>query len=380
MLEDEETHERKPLSYGVTRRPADIQAAYEKIRSAIEAQGLRTSQIIETQPSPETEQNPLLAILKEDEIYIDPFEVTIEEAEENGYPLLRRDVVTYKWWLDFPFDTREQPELYEALKANKWKWGGYRKQWFTPSHFPDLPQGMFYANAGPAFYSEENAERIEARATKARETSTAHLERSDKLASIIPDGQPMLIDHYSYRSDLSYRKKIWRQMDLFVAFYKKAEWLDNRAEGSRRLQRRTTNISMMQNRLDRLQADLRYVRRNYEEAKRLRETDLDYYRKRLTILASEIIPLQAAINERGGLPIEKTEQERPLQPGDLIQIRGRAMYVVKVNQKTIKVADPKVHYANGEMWELTYKKSDFQKVLATKEELEERKNQQGEKE
>jgi uncharacterized protein DUF3560 len=371
VLENEEKTERKVLSYGVTKRPGDIEAAYEQIRNVIDKQGLRT----DAETEPEGEKNPLLAILKEDEIYIDPFEVTIEEAEENGFPLLRRDVVTYKWWLEFPFDTREQPELYEALKDAKWRWGGYRQQWFNPSHFPDLPKHMPYANAGGAFYSEENAERIEARATKAHAQSTAHYERSNKLASIIPDGQPMLLDHYSYRSDLNYRKKIWRQMDLFVAFYKKAEWLDSRAEGSRRLQRRISSISMMQNRLDRLQADLRLVRRNYAEAKREGEKDLDYYRKRLTILASEILSLQEALAERGGLPIDKAEAQHPLQPGDLIQIRGRAMYVVKVNPKTIKVADPKVHDATGKMWELTYKKSDFQKVLATKEELETRKNQ-----
>jgi Domain of unknown function (DUF3560) len=235
---------------------------------------------------------------------------------------------------------------------------------------------MPYANAGGAYYSAENAERIEARATKARNESTDHYERSNKLAEVIPFGQPMMPDHYSYRSDLSYRKKIWRQMDLFVAFYKKAEWLDNRAEGSRRLQKRISNISMMQNRLDRLNADLRLVRRNFNNAKREGETDLDYYRYRMTILASEMLPMQEAIHERGGLPIEKTEEERPLHPGDLIQIRGRAMYVVKVNQKTLKVADPKVHDATGKMWELNYKKSDLQKILATKEELEARKNQQ----
>src|SRR5437588_6236689 len=118
------------------------------------------------------------------------------------------------------------------------------------------------------------------------------------------------------------------------------------------------------------------VRRNYEEAKQVGENDLDYYRKRLTILASEILPLQSAITQRGELPIEKTEAERPLQPGDLIQIRGKAVYVVKVNQKTIKVADPRVHLANGGMWELTYKKSDFQRILATKEDLEARRQQE----
>jgi len=345
----EEDRQHVPLPVAI---PANKQTAPEPAPTAIEG-----------------EQNPLLAILHEDEIYVDPNEVTIEEAEENGFPLLRRDVVTYRWWLEFPFDTREQPELNQALKDARWKWGGYRQQWNTNAHFPDMPQDMQYANAGPAFYSEENAQRIEARATKARATSTAHLERSDRLAEVIPFGQPMMPDH-SYRSDLSYRKKIWRQMDLFCEFYKKAEWLDNRAEGSRRLQRRKSSIATMQNRIDTLNATLRSVRRDYEEAKSKDATYLDYYRKRLTILASEIIPLQSAIAERGGLPIEKAEAQRPLQQGDLIQIRGRAMYVVKVNPKTIKVADPRVHDAKGEMWELTYKKSDFQRVLATREEVE----------
>lgn len=332
------------------------------------------------QPAPgaasaeQEQQNPLFAILREDEISVDPNEVTIEEAEANGYPLLRRDVVTYRWWLEVPFDTREQPELYQALKAAKWHWGGYRQQWFNPSHFPILPDHMLYAFAGPAYYAEENAQRLEARATRAWEQSNQHGERSDQLASVIPFGQPMMPGHHSYRSDLSYRKKIWRQTDLFVAFYKKAEWLENRAEGSRRLQRSRGSISAMQNRLDRLQADLRSFRRGYQEGleKGAGEEELNYYRRHMTILANEIIPLQAGIAERGGLPIDKIEQERPLQPGDYILIHGHARFVVKVNQKTIKVADPQVHDATGNMWELTYKKSDFQKVLATKEELEER--------
>lgn len=393
MLESEEDHHREPMNYGVTTNPGDITAAYEKIRHAIEAQGLRQetaapqeSQEVttvkvdpppeESQAVPETEINPLLAILREEEIYIDPNEVTIEEAEEKGYPFLRRDVVTYRWWLEFPFDTREQLNLNHALIDAKWRWGSFRQQWHNNAHFPVLPKDMPYANAGPAFYSEENAERIEARATKARERSSAHYERSNTLASIIPFGQPMLRDHYSYRSDLAYRKKIWRQMDLFVEFYKKAEWLEGRAEGSRRLQKRRGNIHAMQDRLDRLQVDLRAMRRGYEEAKAKRATgEYDYYRRRMTILATEILPLQEGIAERGGLPIEKVEKERPLQPGDYILMRGRGVYVLKVNKTTIKVADHSVTYANGQPWESTYKKSDFQRVLATKEELEERKQQ-----
>ncbi|HVB24638.1 MAG TPA: DUF3560 domain-containing protein [Ktedonobacteraceae bacterium] len=361
----------------------DIEEAYQMIEEGVrqrklDREGLQPI-VVPAKPEPQPEpaptseqvqQNPLLALLKEDEIYVDPNEVTIEEAEENGYPLLRRDIVTYRWWLEFPFDTREQPELNAALKESQWRWGGYRQQWHTASHFPDMPKDMQYANAGPAFYSEENAERIEARATKARDKSSAHLERSNQLASIIPFGQPMMPNHYSYRSDLSYRKKIWRQMDLFVDFYKKAEWLENRADGSRRLQNRGKRLSSMQNRVDTLSALLRKVRREYEEAKGLNASYLDYYRKRLTILAQEIIPLQAAIAERGGLPIDQVQQsERPLQPRDYIQVRGRGVYVKKVNKKTIICLDPSVHYANGEMWESKYGMQEFQRLLATKEQV-----------
>ncbi len=393
VFESSEGHARQIHDYGVTQNPGDIHAAYDKIRKAIKAQGLQQEiggialaealqspeQPVEEEPAPageDTERNPLLTILREDELYLDPNEVTVDEAEEKGYPLLRRDVVTYRWWLEFTFDTREQPALYEALKAAGWRWGGYRMQWFNPTHFPQLPKDMPYANAGPAWYSEENAERIEARATKARAQSSEHYERSNKLAEIIPFGQPMLKDHYSYRSDLNYRKRIWRQMDLFVAFYKKAEWLEERAEGSRRLQRRKSNVHAMQDRMDRLQADLRAVRRGYQEAKaKHADGEYDYYRRRLTILASEILPLQEGIAARGGLPIDRIEAERPLQPGDYVQIRGRGVYVLKVNDKTIKVADHSVTYANGQPWESTYKKSELQRVLATREELEARKQQ-----
>src|SRR2546423_15011804 len=38
MLEDEETKERKPMNYGVTQNPGDINAAYETIRSVIHTQ------------------------------------------------------------------------------------------------------------------------------------------------------------------------------------------------------------------------------------------------------------------------------------------------------------------------------------------------------
>src|SRR5207244_11901765 len=118
------------------------------------------------------------------------------------------------------------------------------------------------ANARFSYYSDESAERIEQRQEKAAAKATEHHDRADRMSSIIPFGQPMMPDHYSYRSDLSYRKKIWKQMDKFVEYYNKAEWLEHKAESSRRHQAHKDNIFAMQNRLERLEADVRSIRRN----------------------------------------------------------------------------------------------------------------------
>src|SRR5947209_6373883 len=365
MLTDEETKERKPMNYGVTSNPTDIHAAYETIRSVIQTQEQVTE---ETHPEPEEITNPLLTVLSEDEIYIDPFELTADEAMEHGYPLLRRDVKSFRWWLEFSFDTRDDPKLYEALKKNNWKWGGYRKQWFNPNPYAKVPEGLSYGNAGFCYYSEERAERLEQRQEKAAAKATAHHDRADQMSSIIPFGQPMMPDHYSYRSDLSYRKKIWKQMDKFVEYYNKAEWLEHKAASSRRHQAHKENIFAMQNRLERLEADVRSIRRNYQSSIQQGDTtDLDHWRRCMTILAQEIVPLRRAIADAGGLPIEKVERE--LKPGDYIKIHGHAQYVVRVNRTTITCAHPTLKLYSGKPWETKYKKSDFQALLATAEEV-----------
>ena len=87
----------------------------------------------------------------------------------------------------------------------------------------------------------------------------------------------------------------------------------------------------------------------------------------MTILAQEIVPLRRAIDAAGGLPIEKVEQE--LKPGDYIKIHGHAQYVVKVNRTTITCAHPTLKLYSGKPWETKYKKSDFQALLATAEEV-----------
>lgn len=393
ILESDDGTDRQPMLYhGV---PHLFDRAIQQIREVALMQGylqkdgtlnvnaLETATLptVSTDTTQEAAQmteertNPLLTVLSEDEIFIDPFEVPADEAQEQGFPLLRRDVKSFRWWLEFGYDTRDDPELYEALKAHNWKWGGYRQQWFNPNPYARIPEGLYYGNAGPCFYSEERAERLEARQVRASTKATEHQERADRMASVIPLGQPMMPDHHSYKSDLSYRKKIWKQMDQFVEYYKKAEWLGDRAESSRRHQAWKESVFAMKNRLDRLEADVRSMRRRYQDDIRDGDSqDLDHWRRCMTILATEIVPLRQAIDAAGGLPIEKIEQE--LKPGDYIKIAGRPQYVVKVNKTTITCAHPTLKLHSGKPWETKYKKTDFQELLATAEEIKERKQKE----
>src|SRR5258705_8464173 len=114
----------------------------------------------------ETEaQNPLLEILQPDQIYIDPFEVSEEEAIDQGFPILRRDVSSYIWWLEFP--DKPDEETRTALKNEGWQFKGYRVQWMNRSPYAKVPEGMHYGNGGPCSYAEERAERLETTLEKA---------------------------------------------------------------------------------------------------------------------------------------------------------------------------------------------------------------------
>lgn len=75
-------------------------------------------------------------------------------------------------------------------------------------------------------------DRYRERAGQARaESSTLSRQASDML-SAIPPGQPLLVDHYSYKSDKRYREKIGRKMDQSIAAGEKAEYYEQKARAA----------------------------------------------------------------------------------------------------------------------------------------------------
>lgn len=68
-------------------------------------------------------------------------------------------------------------------------------------------------------------------ARKAEHESSSSLETARKMSDIIPFGQPMLVEHYSYRRDSNYRNKIQNKYRKGFELMKKAQEYKSRAAG-----------------------------------------------------------------------------------------------------------------------------------------------------
>lgn len=77
-------------------------------------------------------------------------------------------------------------------------------------------------------------ERLKAAAERARKEAQARYDTADKMASVIPFGQPILVGHYSEQRDRNYRERIHTNMRKGSELRAKANDLDQRAEAAAR--------------------------------------------------------------------------------------------------------------------------------------------------
>jgi len=82
------------------------------------------------------------------------------------------------------------------------------------------------------YYERQEArrERYELRAERARQESNAATRQAEKMASIIPMGQPILVGHHSEGRDRRYRARIGQTMDKAISLDKKAAYYEEKAE------------------------------------------------------------------------------------------------------------------------------------------------------
>src|SRR5262249_7497394 len=79
--------------------------------------------------------------------------------------------------------------------------------------------------------ADARAERLDAAADRAAERSENHRAAADKVFDQIPFGQPMMPDHYSYRSDRNRRDRATNNMRRSIEESDKAGHLTERAAG-----------------------------------------------------------------------------------------------------------------------------------------------------
>jgi hypothetical protein len=98
-----------------------------------------------------------------------------------------------------------------------------------------MRQGKIKGSFNMNQYEEKRQARIErmkARAARAREESGQLYERAEKMSSVIPFGQPILVGHYSEKSDRNYRDRIHRTYGKSFELKDKAEELERRAKSA----------------------------------------------------------------------------------------------------------------------------------------------------
>lgn len=84
-------------------------------------------------------------------------------------------------------------------------------------------------------YEEKKQRRIDyynEKAEKLEQESGRLAKESSEMVSAIPPGQPLLVDHYSYKADKNYRDRAWNKMDQSVEVGKKADYYRSKAEAA----------------------------------------------------------------------------------------------------------------------------------------------------
>lgn len=131
-------------------------------------------------------------------------------------------------------------------------------------------------------------DRYRDRADKARGESAALSRQASDMLSAIPPGQPLLVDHYSYKSDKRYRERIGKKMDQAIAADEKADYYEQKARAA---EQNTAISSDDPEAIQKLTAKLTRLKDTQSLMKKVNA----YYRKHQTCRGCEgITPEQAA--------------------------------------------------------------------------------------
>lgn len=156
------------------------------------------------------------------------------------------------------------------------------------------------------------------------------------MGDAIPFGQPLLVDHYSYKRDRNYRARM-------VAKYDKAfSMMADARETARRAawvgDPRNESIGTVMRRIDTLAAELRDLERKVDADWFAGQSEewRDYILLKLTEVTGKLDHWEQVLVDREAAG-EKVFRQADLKPGDQVRSSWGWGIVIKPNKKTVKV-------------------------------------------
>lgn len=152
-------------------------------------------------------------------------------------------------------------------------------------------------------------------------------DESDRMASFIPMGQPILVGHHSEGRDRNYRARIWAKMGKSVEESKKAEYWERRAQSTLNRQQQRENPGVIYRRIEGLEADLRKCHREIE-----RKQSVDFYTRFVTFYEGRLAYERALYLASGGVPADSKNLLDKLEKGGWVEGRWGTGEILRINK------------------------------------------------
>lgn len=205
----------------------------------------------------------------------------------------------------------------------------------------------------------QRVDRLDERAGKWAQKAAATRKKADDVFNNIPPGQPMLVDHYSYKADRNRRERAWDNLGKSIKQGEYADELARRAEtASHHMGARNNPVTVM-NRIKELEAHRRRRERELAgEPGWLTDTDehgqeqqrwgirhpseerAEYLRREITILVEQITYWTEVYVQLQADGKASTLGPDTVAKGDWVLYRDMWMRVRRVNKNSVTVPNP----------------------------------------
>jgi Domain of unknown function (DUF3560) len=262
----------------------------------------------------------------------------------------------------------------EVVKTLGWRWSGRIGLWYLPRSRARAPQRALIEHtaaalreagydvevdvdeaahdraeleARRAIAEQQRAERLAARAERHTELAEQADAAGRAVADRIPLGQPILLGHHSQRRAERDRDRIGRAMSAAATHTTAAQTADRAAQSAAGAAARRHRPVTVANRVQRLEAQIRKTERALTSSTATgpqHEAWVQRMTDQLTLDRADLDYWAAIRAEQLAAGIATNYGPGSVAAGDLVQVRGRWLRVVRANPKTVTLAS---EFGNG---------------------------------